>query len=355
MPLGHRAGDGHDFRVHVGQLDQRVGKDLRVGLRAGSDGLDTTLRIVGVGPDAMILLLLRHADLEALALLRDDVEQHRALVVLGELEGVDERLEIVAVDRAIIRKAHLLENQAGAMAGGKQPLDRPLDLQCQVLARLAGEALDQLLHAAVQVLVARVGDDVGQVLGDRADVLVDRPLVVVEDDDQALGVVGDVVERLVGDAAGESRIAAKGDHALGATAQVARRRHAQRRGERGAGVARAEGVVLALGAEHEAVEAAGLADGMEAVAPAGEQLVHVGLVADVEDEGIGRRIEDAMQRDGQLDHAQIRPEVAAGLGQHGDQFVADFLGQRGQLVHRQLFNVGGRIDRVEKASHKREQ
>jgi hypothetical protein len=29
----HGAGDGHDLRVHVGQLDHRFGEDLRVGLR----------------------------------------------------------------------------------------------------------------------------------------------------------------------------------------------------------------------------------------------------------------------------------------------------------------------------------
>jgi hypothetical protein len=60
--------------------------------------------------------------------------------------------------------------------------------------------------------------------------------------------------------------------------------HAQGGGERGAGVAGAVAIVLALGAQHEAVQAAGLADGVEAVAAAGEDLVDVGLVADVEEE-----------------------------------------------------------------------
>ncbi len=96
-----------------------------------------------------------------------------------------------------------------------------------------------------------------------------------------------------------------------------------------------------------------LPDGVETVAPAGQELVDVGLVADVEDETIGGGVENAVEGDGELDHAQVGPEMAAGLGQNGDQFVADFLGERGQLVQRQLFNVSGRIDRVEKACHKR--
>ena len=36
----HRAGDGDDLRVHVGELDHRLGEDLRVGLRAGGRRLD---------------------------------------------------------------------------------------------------------------------------------------------------------------------------------------------------------------------------------------------------------------------------------------------------------------------------
>ena len=95
----------------------------------------------------------------------------------------------------------------------------------------------------------------------------------------------------------------------------------------------------------------GLADGVEAVAAAGEQLVDVGLVADVEDEAVGGRIENGMERDGQLDDAQIGPEMAARFGQNGDEFLADFLRQGRELLQRELFNVGGRINRVEKACH----
>ena len=105
-----------------------------------------------------------------------------------------------------------------------------------------------------------------QVLGDGADVLVDGPLVVVEHDDHALGVRGDVVQRLVSDAAGEGRVAGERDDVLLAAGHVARHGHAQRGGERRARVAGAEAIVLAFGAQHEAVEAAGLADGVEAVA-----------------------------------------------------------------------------------------
>ena len=53
-------------------------------------------------------------------------------------------------------------------------------------------------------------------------------------------------------------------------------------------------------------EAALLLDGVELVAAAGEHLVRIGLVADVPDEAVARRVEDVVQRDGELDRAEAR-------------------------------------------------
>ena len=83
--------------------------------------------------------------------------------------------------------------------------------------------------------------------------------------------------------------------------------------------------MLALGAEHEAVKAAGLADGFKAVAAAGEDFVDVGLVADVEEDFVFRRIEDRVQSDGELDDAEIGAQMAAGFGEGLDQEFADLL------------------------------
>ncbi len=155
----------------------------------------------------------------------------------------------------------------------------------------------------MQVLVVLVGDDAVEVAGHGAHVAVDGPLVVVEHHDHALGLLGDVVERLEGDAVGEGGIAGYGDDVLAAAGKVAGHGHAQRGRERGAGVTGAVAIVLAFGTQHEAVKAAGLADGLKAVEAAGEDLVDVRLVADVEEDFVFRRIENRVQRDGKLDDA----------------------------------------------------
>jgi hypothetical protein len=94
-----------------------------------------------------------------------------------------------------------------------------------------------------------------------------------------------VVHRLIGHAGGHRAVADHGDDVVVASpAQVARDGHAEAGRDRGRGMGGAERVVFALGALGEAGEAAALAQRADAVAAAGEDLVRIGLVADVPDQ-----------------------------------------------------------------------
>ena len=95
--------------------------------------------------------------------------------------------------------------------------------------------------------------------------------------------------------------------------QLGGQRHAQRGRDRGRRMRGAEGVVLAFVAARKAADAAELAQRVHALAPAGQDLVRVGLVAHVPDQPVVRRVEDVVQRDRQLDRAQVARQVAAGL------------------------------------------
>ena len=44
-----------------------------------------------------------------------------------------------------------------------------------------------------------------------------------------------------------------------------------------------------------------------------------------------------MQRERQLDHAEVRPEMPAVSGEHGDQLVSNFLGKLLQLLASSAF------------------
>src|SRR5439155_21235150 len=111
-------------------------------------------------------------------------------------------------------------------------------------------------------------------------------------------------------------------------------------------------IMLAFGAQGEAIQAAGGADGVKAVLPAGEQLVDVALMTDIPDEFVLRRGEDGMQRDGQLHHAEIRTEVTAVPGKDRDELVAEFLRQLLQLVQLEFLDVFRAVHHVEISVHR---
>ena len=144
----------------------------------------------------------------ALSLLGEDVEQHRLVLRLEKLKSPDEQSDVVAVDGPVIAEAEFLEDHARK--------DEVLHARLPFCARarrlpLPPMHLDELRGLLVQMGVCRVRGDLVEVMGDGAHVFGDGPFVVVEDDDESLGEAGDIVERLVADAAGERRVARDGD------------------------------------------------------------------------------------------------------------------------------------------------
>jgi len=74
----------------------------------------------------------------------------------------------------------------------------------------------------------------------------------------------------------------------------------------------------------------------EVVLAAGEQLVHVRLVAGVPDDPVDRRVQGPVQSDGELDDADVGAEVAAADSHRPDEEVPDLGGQLAELVAGQL-------------------
>ena len=72
--------------------------------------------------------------------------------------------------------------------------------------------------------------------------------------------------------------------------------------------------------------------------------MRVGLMTDVEYERIGRDVENIMQRNGQLDRAEVGAEVAAVFADRVDDELPDLLRQCAERVRRKLFQVRRGID-----------
>ena len=112
-------------------------------------------------------------------------------------------------------------------------------------------------------------------------------------------------------------------------------------------MAGAHDVVLGLEDRAERRQALVLADRRQRLAAAGEDLVRVGLVADVPEDLVARRVEQAVQRDGELAGAEVGAEVAADLTDRVDDVGAHLLRNLLQLLVVEPVQVGRTVDRLE--------
>ena len=246
----------------------------------------------------------------AQALARADMDEDRSLVLEeGLAERRVERDEVVAEHRADVRDPEVLEELPGLreLDDRVPEATRPLE-QRRPDHRHPG---DEIVVGAARAAPAAGELDAAQVLAHRADRGRDAHLVVVQHDDQARPALSDVVQRFQRQPAHERRVPDDDRDVLLASAPVTGEREPRGDGDPGAGVPAVHDVVLALAASREATDAAELAQRVEALQAAGQELVRIGLVPGVPDDPIARAVEDPMQRDRQLDDAQRAAQMAA--------------------------------------------
>ena len=102
--------------------------------------------------------------------------------------------------------------------------------------------------------------------------------------------------------------------------------------------------------EQNGARPAVLADRLQLVAAAGQDLVRVGLVADVPEDLVARRVEQRVQRDRDLAGPEVGAEVAADLADRVDDVLADLLRDLLELVVGQPVEVLRLVDAVQSSS-----
>ena len=108
----------------------------------------------------------------------------------------------------------------------------------------------------------------------------------------------------------------------------------------------AEGVVLAFVTARKAAQPAQLAQGVHTLATTGKNFVRIGLVSNIPDDAVLRRVEHVVQRHGQLYRAQVGAEMATCLRHAFQHKAAQLVGQRLQLRARQLAQVIGAVNAI---------
>ena len=148
--------------------------------------------------------------LEPLALDGVDVDHHRALGVESLRQGLSQGGDVVPVDHPDVGQVELLEEEPR----GCVRLDRGLHLGAQLLdapAKAERQLREALLGGGAGLVEPAVQTDALEVARDRPDVGRDRHPVVVEDDHHRRLQPAGVMQRLIGDPAGESAVADHGD------------------------------------------------------------------------------------------------------------------------------------------------
>ena len=287
----------------------------------------------------MIAAGMAFGRLVALAFGGAAMEQDRALQGQRPSQARAEFLYVMTVHHTHVREAQFLEQHAGHQ-------DR-LEAVLQ-LASHRGHALPhsgKALHVALQI-VAEAGElgveaQARQIGAHGSHIALDGHGVVVEHHEQRAAEVAGMIEGLVGHAAGEGAVTDDCHDASGAALRGRRRilfsgrrrgltpprlHDTQRRADGGAAVTCAVGVEGALAAAGEPGEAAVSADGVEGVQSAREQLVRVGLVTHVPDDGVVGGVQLRVESDGQLHRSQTGTEVTAVAADGGDYLIPHFFG-----------------------------
>src|SRR5262249_5332987 len=103
----------------------------------------------------------------------------------------------------------------------------------------------------------------------------------------------------------------------------------------------------AFGPLREAAETTALPDRADTVASAGQDLMRIGLMPDIPDQPVVRRVEHIVQSHGQLDDAEPSAEMTARDRDRVDQLGAQLVGDLAQIGFGQAPQIGRYIDPVE--------
>ena len=248
----------------------------------------------------------------------------------------------MAIDRTDIIEAELLEERAAGEEAARQLFGPAGAFEDE-----GRHFLGDLLAPLAQAPIGPAREKPRQIGRQRADRGRDGHVVIVEDHDEARVHGACIVHGLIGHARGHGAIADHRDDIVLASLQIARDGHAKARRNRGRGMGGAKGVVFALRALGEARETIGLAQGADAVAAPGEDLVGIGLMAHVPDQAIFGRVEGVMQRHRQFDDAKARAQMTTGDGHRADGLATQFVGDLRQFLLREFAQIRRQMDRVE--------
>ena len=279
------------------------------------------------------------------------------------LAGMRLRIGLVASVGTILRLGLIAETQA--LGGVDMQHDGMVDI-LQVFKRR-----DQRVHIVALLHITVVKSErleqiqlrgsvrraqTGKIAVHATEILGDRHLIVVDDDDEITALFGSVVQSFESDRRAQRTVADDGDDVADFACSRSGMLHitcfgkTAGKGDGRAGMAQHEGIMLAFQRIGETRHLAEPRLVQIRLGAPGKHLVHVALVGDIENETVTWRTEHAVQRHGKLHHAKIRTDVATMLPAVIQQRGTNLQTQITQLLRRKGMHIRRRMNRTQYAS-----
>ena len=305
--VGRGGRDAHDLRIALDGGAERLARNIGIGARCGLARMARAelapsrhVKRTHVVPAFRVAL----GWLKALALGGGDVQHDGVIDIAQFLQRVDEGQHIVTGVQIAVVEPHRAEDVA-------------------LTGTVAGAQLGQIAIQAAMVL--------GNGL-----------VVIVDDDDQVAIEFGGIVKALKRQAARKRAVANDGDDVIRVARQVTRVGKAAAQAHRRGGMAHGEQVVLGLvgiGKARSLTITLRIDIGVRAP---GQRLVGVGLVRHVKDNFVGGGVKHAMERDRELNDAQVGGNVPADGGGAFEDGVANLVAELRELGAIKSLDVLGR-------------
>ena len=310
----HCSRNTHDFIVGIGKLSQGFTKNLGVAYRCiRISNLFAGSNIKGAGTVELIGAFFGR--LVALALFRQHVYHNRSVNLFGSLQYIQQAIQIMSVNRSQISKAQLFKNRSRHHQVFYAALQAADSLQ-HITAEF--HIFEPALNIIFNFIIGFACTQLIKIFTHRTHVFGNRHFVIVEHDNHILMQHTGVVQRLKSHTAGHGAVADNSYDIIILTLQIAGAGHAQSSGNRCTGMTGTEGIMLAFAALREAGKAAVLTQRRKLLPASGNNFMDIGLMTYVENNLIFRRIENLMQGQSQLYHAQVRRQMAAGVRNNTD-------------------------------------
>lgn len=329
----HGGGDRNQLRVDLAELDQRLSKRGRVAARLDRSRVVHELDRVTLGRAVAPPLLGQHMD------------DNRTSKLLGVSERPFDCCDIVTVVGPEVAKTEIFEEC------GRFPHVTDGSLGCTDTSTKdipdQGGALGKLLELALPPHVCRIRSDTHEALRELRDSRCVASAVVVEHDGDISAAVSEIVQALKGHASCHCSVADHGDYmtlAFTFAVQLTSRRNPVRMGQDSACVTVLNHVVLGLLTTRIAAQTALLTQVSESLPAAGDDLVHIRLMARVPQDRVSRRLEHAMQSKRELNRTQVRTEVPTVLLYRVHNEGPNLGGEHFQLVIAEVADIGWTVD-----------